>query len=495
MTHQPTAETGKPPSYEELVRRLEEAEETLRAIREGEVDALVVRPVQEEQVFTLQGGQDSYRAFMETMGHGAAALGAKREILYANSILTALLGRPLAQLQNLTFCEQFDSSGAAQLRSLFADAESSNNAASSCELTLRADGEARHYLASAEPLQIGVVNGWAVTLTDITDRVRAEQSVAAERAAQAIIASANEAVVVCDLQGRITHANAALMAIKDGDIVGQLFHEAIRLTFSDTIGLLQTDELVRMAISGNPVQGVEAHAPDAPRVKDLLISAAPLSPADGTISGCVITMIDLSQRKAAEKQQNLLMAELDHRVKNTLTLVLSILGRTREESVDEFKQTFSARIHALAATHNLLSNSSWATLSIDEVIAAEVAPYVKASSHRVKLQGAKISLKPRAAIAIGLIFHELASNAAKYGALSNETGEVILCSTLAEPGKPPTVEWRERGGPPVSALARTGFGRTVITRSLGYSPHGAAELNFEPDGVRCVIRIPPEDVN
>jgi two-component sensor histidine kinase len=113
----------------------------------------------------------------------------------------------------------------------------------------------------------------------------------------------------------------------------------------------------------------------------------------------------------------------------------------------------------------------------------------------VKLHGEKLSLKPRAAIAVGLIFHELASNAAKYGALSNDVGEVLVSSKAGENGGPATVEWLERGGPPVNEPTRSGFGRTVITRSLGYSPLGGAELDFARDGLHCTIRIPPEDVN
>ncbi len=165
----------------------------MRAIREGEVDALVVRPAHNEQIFTLQGETDSYRAFMETMGHGAAALGAEGEILYANSVLTSLIGKPLVQLQGLRFADQFNEEVGAQIRSLFEAAEASNSAASSCEISLNDGDERRYYLASAEPLQVGVVHGWAVTLTDLTDRVSAEKSVAAERAARAIIASANGA--------------------------------------------------------------------------------------------------------------------------------------------------------------------------------------------------------------------------------------------------------------------------------------------------------------
>ena len=114
-----------PQSMDELLRRLEEAEETIRAIREGEIDALVVRPSHDEEIFTLQGGTDSYRAFMETMGHGAAALGAHGEILYANSILRTLIDKPLIELQGRPLSEQFPAQTAAQLRDLLSDASRS----------------------------------------------------------------------------------------------------------------------------------------------------------------------------------------------------------------------------------------------------------------------------------------------------------------------------------------------------------------------------------
>jgi PAS domain S-box-containing protein len=484
----------KPRSYEEVLQRLEEAEEIIRAIRAGEVDAFVVKPVSGEQVFTLQGGSDSYRAFMETMGHGAVALGSRGEILYANSVLAALVGKPQSRLQGQLLEEQFDAATGAQIRALLAEAETSNNAASSSEVSLKIEGDTRFYFASAEPLQTGVVNGWAVTFTDLTDRVRAEQSVAAERAARAIIASANEAVVVCDGDGIITHVNAAVLAIQDGDIIGRPFHEAIKLTLNDAIGLVQTEDLVKLAIQGSGMQGVEAFAPDAPRAKDLLISAAPLLPSTGAVTGCVITMVDLSHRKAAEKQQQLLMQELDHRVKNTLTLVLSILGRTSGSDIDTFKRTFASRIQALAATHNLLSENSWSTLKIAEVIAAELAPYVQNSADRLEQHGLMVGVKSRAAIATGLIFHELASNAAKYGALSRPNGKIILSVQQREADEPVTIEWRESGGPPVTVPEKFGFGTTVISKSLSYSPAGGADLKFEPTGIRCIIRIPPEDV-
>ena len=483
-----------PHTHQELLRRLEEAEETIRAIREGEIDALVVRRTQDEEVFTLHGGQDPYRAFMETMGHGAAALGAGGEVLYANTVLSTLIGKPLWQVQGQLLVEQFEPPASVQLQTLLRDAERSSSSASSCGISLTRGGEVRHYLASAEPLQTGVVDGWALTLTDLTDRVRAQESLTAERAARAIIASANEAVIVCDATGSITHVNAAVLAIKDGAVLGRPFHEAIRLEINDAIGLVRTEELVRMAINGVAVKGVEAYAPEAPRAKNLLVSAAPLSPAAGIVGGCVITMVDLSQRKAAEERQKFLMAELDHRVKNILTLVMSILHQTDDADVEQFKTTFAGRIQALAATHNLLATNAWTTLPLDELFKAELAPYIAWSSDRVAITGHKLALKPRSAVAVGLILHELVSNAVKYGALSTPNGRIVLSVTSGCDGESTLVEWLETDGPAVVAPKRKGFGRTVISHSLKYSPSGGADLEFLESGVRCVLRIPSEDI-
>src|SRR3546814_4390905 len=129
-----------------------------------------------------------------------------------------------------------------------------------------------------------------------------------------------------------------------------------------------------MANSGRTLQGIEAHAPDAPRVKDLLISIAPLTLSGEAISGCVVTMVDLSQRKIAERQQLLMMRALDHRIKNTLALVLSISHRTAasEDTLEGFQDAFSARIQALAATHNLLAEPSWADLVLRDLAVGEL---------------------------------------------------------------------------------------------------------------------------
>lgn len=491
MTADPRLD-GLPKSREELLRRLEEAEETIRAIREGEVDALVVQAMADEQVFTLHGGDYSYRAFMETMSHGAVALNANGEVLYANTALTTILGKPLTQLQGRTLVEHFAAPVAKELELLLQSALCSADAAGSCEIDLWCSGERRHFLAAVEPLEIGLINGWALTFTDLTDRVRAENSLSAERAVRAIISSANEAMLVCDLAGRISYANAAVSAVAEGPLLGRLLSEAIPLRFSQAVGVLASEDILRMAADGGSVQGIEAHAPQAPRAKDLLVSAAPISPADGVIHGCVITLVDMSVRKAAEERQNLLMAELDHRVKNTLTMVLAILQLTGESDVARFKETFSGRVHALSATHHLLSATSWSNLSLEEVFMVELEPFLCGMGRRAEFHGQGLLLKPRAAIALGLVFHELATNAVKYGALSTKMGRITL--TVRETPSALALEWVEIGGPPVSETNHKGFGRTLIASSLKYLPGGGSDIEFRPDGLRCILRIPPEDV-
>jgi PAS domain S-box-containing protein len=478
----------------ELRRRLAEAEDTLRAIREGEVDALVVKGPQADEIFTIEGDAHSYRAFMEAMEPGAAALDRDGRVLYANATLCALLGQSLEELQGKPLAAAMPAEAGAGVTRLIRDGDPGRR---STELRFdRIDEEPLHFLVSSMPLRIGTVGGHALTFADVTERVRAEVAEQSERAAKAIIASANEAVVVCDRDGVITHANAAAGILVEGDPVGKKFEEVIPLVFPGAAGLMQADDVVAMAVNGHPVQGIEAVAPKAPKVKDYLVSAAPLQVSGDQPSGCVITLVDLSARKAAEKQQLLLMGELDHRVKNTLALVLSISSRTlsSEDTLEGFQAAFTGRIQALAATHTLLAEKSWTNLTIADVVVAELAPYVD-SAGRISTEGLDVAVSPRAAIAVGLIFHELATNAVKYGALSRESGLVTVRAQKQDAAQALNLAWIESGGPTVVQPTRRGFGRTVITRSLQYSPHGGAQIDFRPEGVVCTIAIPAEDLS
>ena len=491
--------TSELPSEKDLLiadlrRRLAEAEETLRAIRDNEVDALVMRGPLADEVFTIGGDTESYRTFMEVMEPGAAALDGSGRVLYANSMLTRLLGTSLTQLQGNLLVDAFSADTGKEIRRLLSEAHITRQ---SREVRFsRSEDVDLHFIAVASPFQFGTTLGHAVTFTNVTERVLNEGAGQSEHAARAVIASANEAVLVCDRDGVITHANAAADIVYDGNPIGQIFADIIPLVFRDTTGILQADDMIAMVIAGTPLQGIEATASKAPKVKDYLVSAAPLRIAGDRISGAVVTMVDLSLRKAAEKQQNLLMRELDHRVKNTLALVVSISSRTASntDTVQAFQKAFSGRIQALAATHTLLLERSWSSLELSDIVRSELAPYIEAAAEQVTIEGLNVAVTPRAAIAFGLIAHELTTNAVKYGALSQQGGHVTVRAVGRDDRKDGAfvLEWRESGGPRVTPPERKGFGHTVIARSLQYSPGGSAEFDFDPSGVVCRIAIPSE---
>lgn len=475
----------------ELRRRLAEAEDTLRAIQQGDVDALVVGRADNASIFTIEGDAESYRAFMEAMAVGAAAVDEAGHILYLNGNLRRAFQQD--RYQGRRFTELLTPGAGAQVEALLRFPPGTDHPV---DVRLPGHDDTSHFVVSAQPLQLGTVRGFALTFTDVTERMKAELAAQSERAARAVIASANEAVLVCDRNGVITHVNAAAAIVFDGDPVGMPFAEAIPLVFPDGTGIIEAADIVEMAVQGTSVQGLEVTAPRAPKVKDYLISAAPLHLGDEEVGGCVITMVDLTQRKAAEKQQLLLMRELDHRVKNTLALVLSISSRTlhHEDTLEGFQRAFTGRIQALAATHTLLAENSWTDLTVDGILRAELEPY--GGTERLRTTGLDIPIAPRAAIALGLVVHELATNAVKYGALSAPGGRVdvgFVEQTSGDEGAL-VIEWRESGGPTVAQPTRKGFGQTVIARSLQYSPRGGATLDYAPPGVICRMSIPAEDL-
>lgn len=189
--------------------------------------------------------------------------------------------------------------------------------------------------------------------------------------------------------------------------------------------------------------------------------------------------------------RNSLTRELNHRVKNTLANVLSIIALTRRRAtaLDEFADGLDGRIRALSATHDLLTKSDWGTTPIRSVLEAELLPYAEGSDHEVDLQGPDIELAPNDALSLGLAIHELATNAAKYGALSQPGGTVTVNWKMVAPGLM-RIEWKETGGPPVPPQRGRGFGTDLIERIVAHELKNPVDLAFEPDGVRCVLTVP-----
>lgn len=189
--------------------------------------------------------------------------------------------------------------------------------------------------------------------------------------------------------------------------------------------------------------------------------------------------------------RNSLTRELNHRVKNTLANVLSILSLTRRRTrdLDTFADSLEGRIRALSATHDLLTVTDWGTTPIRAVIEAELQHFRLAIDDAILLEGPPLELAPNDALSFGLAVHELATNAAKYGALSVAGGRVTIRWQMAGEGLA-EVEWRETGGPPVASERRRGFGTELIEKVVAHELRQPVALDFRPEGVVCTMRVP-----
>ena len=206
--------------------------------------------------------------------------------------------------------------------------------------------------------------------------------------------------------------------------------------------------------------------------------------------------IDITERKRAEEQQRVLVAELDHRVKNVLATVSAIISRTldgRHLAVD-FAAALEGRIRSMSSTHELLSQGRWRGIPLLELVQRELAPF--ATPDNTDIAGPEAMLGAEAAQIMAMVLHELVTNAAKYGALSNRSGRVSVRwrwrMNGAEHGRRLIIEWREIGGPLVAQHNQTGYGTSVIRELLPYELGGSVDLKFAADGVHCQLEIPPE---
>ncbi|MBC7159256.1 MAG: sensor histidine kinase, partial [Porphyrobacter sp.] len=221
------------------------------------------------------------------------------------------------------------------------------------------------------------------------------------------------------------------------------------------------------------------------------------------VAGLLLQLVRMLTRQAIEDESSLqwfeeqasirtsLTRELNHRVKNTLANVLSIIALTRRraDTLDDFADGLDGRIRALSATHDLLTQSDWGTTPVRAVVEAELLPYAHPGDHEIDLRGPDIELAPNDALSLGLATHELATNAAKYGALSQPGGRVTVHWRLVSE-RLVRVEWQESGGPPVPAQRGRGFGMDLIERIVAAELKSPVRLDFDPAGVRCVLTIP-----
>ena len=205
---------------------------------------------------------------------------------------------------------------------------------------------------------------------------------------------------------------------------------------------------------------------------------------------------DVTENKRSERQRELLVAELNHRVKNTLAIVQSIAAHTRKSAATpmDFERAFTSRLQALAQAHDLLTQTYWKGVSLRQAIETALRPFavVGSMTTRVTARGPEVRIAANTAVTLTLALHELATNATKYGALSNADGRIAVM-WKAEPAYAPIaiqLTWRESGGPPVKPPTRKGFGSMLMEKVLVYDAEGEAQLSFPPMGLEFQVRLP-----
>jgi PAS domain S-box-containing protein len=337
------------------------------------------------------------------------------------------------------------------------------------------------YDASGE--LVGAVN----MLVDITDRKRAEQS--AQQLA-AVVEFSDDAILTKDLDGVITSWNRGaerLFGYKAGEAVGRPITTIL-------IPLDRLDE--EREILGRIRRGEHVdHYETIRRCKDgslldISLTVSPLKDAAGKIIGASKIARDITERRQAQERQKLLINEIQHRIKNTLATVQAIATQTLRSSPDE-REAFVARLHALAGAHDLLIDDNWHQAALSDLVGKALKAFRDKHRERFFIDGPDgIFLDAQKSSLLVMALHELATNAVKYGALSNETGQVRVVWKILGDGQSKRFQlcWTESGGPPVHPPGQKGFGSLLIERAL-QNHLGQARLDFDPQGLVCSIEI------
>lgn len=217
----------------------------------------------------------------------------------------------------------------------------------------------------------------------------------------------------------------------------------------------------------------------------------PIFAPDGSIVSAIGVVIDLTERRETEDRLKLLMGEVDHRANNLLSVAQSVVTLSRALDPERLKQVILGRIRALAHAHKLLAASQWAGANLRSLLETETSPYKLGDETKVELDGLDVRVAPAAAQGIALAIHELATNAAKYGAFSTPEGRVYI-RWRTEDGTL-KLRWEEAGGPPVRLPTRRGFGTAVIERALAGSIGGRSRIEWQTEGLLCELQFPLRD--
>ena len=349
--------------------------------------------------------------------------------------------------------------------------------------------------------------GWLVGLTDgnnrIISRSQEHERYLNTRLPDELVRQRNELKVFKANRVDGTPVLRAVVPLKNADwrVGVTVERSAVSSAMRDASAALFLAELVLIGLVATFAAGLSRILTKEIRA---LASAAitldrggPIAPQDGLVSEINDVRQSIAaaaaRRQEHEQERDLLMRELNHRVKNSFAVLQSILNATLRTTSNpaEFAANFKGRLHSMAAAQDILTERVWTSAELEPLARGQLAAYLGGPSQRLSISGPKFELPTETAVPVGLILHELGTNAAKYGALSVPNGRVELSWTIdtatTDSGRNLRLVWRERNGPQVVTPERRGFGSTLIERGL---PSAEVERRFEADGVVCTIVMP-----
>lgn len=304
----------------------------------------------------------------------------------------------------------------------------------------------------------------------------------------------NVSVFTQDLDLRYTSLSKALFGRDSSEIVGRTDREILPKESAASIVAVKREVLAK----GHP-KDAELRVDSDNGVHWYDLHMEPLRDVTGGIVGLTCAAVDITERKEGEAHLRVLMRELTHRSKNLLAVIQAMARQTARQggTIAKFLERFGARLQALSRSHDLLVQESWHGASLQDLVRSQLGHYFDRDHPQVTLAGPDVHLRPEAAQSLGLALHELATNAAKYGALSRMKGRVAIEWRLlsAEQGGGLEITWTESKGPKVGEPRRRGFGSMVIEHNLARSLNADVDLSFQPGGLQCRVVIPPSQLS
>jgi PAS domain S-box-containing protein len=326
------------------------------------------------------------------------------------------------------------------------------------------------------------------TLVDLSERKRIDD---AGQHLSAIVESSFDAIVSKDLDGVITSWNRGaerLFGYSSDEAVGNPVTMLIPVDHQD-----EEPHILHRVRRGERVESFETvrQRKEGSRIP-VSLTISPVRNTAGRIVGASKIARDISTARESEHRIRMLMREVNHRVKNQYSVILSMIRETnkRSDNPDVFERQVRERIMALARSHDLLVSADWKGATIFELLLAQAKPF--GNEDRISMSGPSITLSPNAVQHLGIAFHELATNSAKYGVLSGKTGTIAVAWEVIDShtGKLVRLTWNETDGPKVQSIASSGFGTVVLKRVAPQALSGTGDLRYGPHGVVWTLEAP-----